>query len=76
MLFSQLGYVAAAGAFNFAAYRTIEVTIGTSVAIVVAYALAPEAPPGGDPAPPGWTDLFGAQWPILRHAMRAGCAAA
>jgi len=61
-----------AGAFNFAAYRTIEVTIGTSVAIVVAYALAPEAPPGGDPAPPGWTDLFGAQWPILRHAMRAG----
>nr|WP_294503800.1 FUSC family protein [uncultured Rhodopila sp.] len=55
-----------------AAYRTAEVIIGTTAAIVVVVLLAPGAD-AGPPAPaPGWSDLVGAQWPAVRHALRAG----
>jgi uncharacterized membrane protein YccC len=62
--------------FSFAANRTIEVAIGTAVAIVVAIALAPDGPANGAPPPPGWTDLFGARWPVVLHGVRGGIAVA
>jgi len=53
--------------------RTAEVTIGTVAAILVALVLAPntEAAPAPTVAP-GWSDLLGAQWPAVQHALRAG----
>jgi uncharacterized membrane protein YccC len=52
--------------------RTAEVTIGTVAAIFVAFVLAPDAEAAPAPAVPGWSDLFGAQWPATQHALRAG----
>jgi uncharacterized membrane protein YccC len=63
-------------AFDFAAYRTFEVVIGTIAAIIVATTLAPEGSVGGAAAPPGWTDLLGARWPAVLHAVRGGIAVA
>ena len=63
-------------AFDFAAYRSIEVVIGTIAAIIVATALAPEGSTDGAAAPPGWTDLLGARWPAVLHAFRGGIAIA
>ena len=63
-------------AFDFAAYRSIEVVIGTIGAIIVATALAPEGSTDGAAAPPGWTDLLGARWPAVLHAFRGGIAIA
>jgi uncharacterized membrane protein YccC len=63
-------------AFNFAVYRTIEVVIGTIAAIIVATALAPEGSTDGAAVPPGWTDLLGARWPAVLHAVRGGIAVA
>ena len=63
-------------AFGFAVYRTIEVVIGTIVAIIVATALAPEGPADGAATPPGWTDLLGARWPAVLRAVRGGIAVA
>ena len=60
-------------ALNTAANRTAEVTIGTLAAILVAIVLANDneaTPP--PPTAPGWSDLFGAQWQAVQHAMRAG----
>jgi uncharacterized membrane protein YccC len=63
-------------AFSFAVNRTIEVAIGATVAIAIAFAIAPEEPVVNNPAPHGWTDLFGAQWPVVLHALRGGIAVA
>jgi uncharacterized membrane protein YccC len=63
-------------AFDLAAYRTIEVVIGTIAAIIVATALAPEESADDAAAPPGWTDLLGARWPAVLHAVRGGIAVA
>lgn len=63
-------------AFDLAAYRTIEVVIGTIAAIVVATALAREEAADDDAAPPGWADLLGARWPAVLHAVRGGIAVA
>jgi uncharacterized membrane protein YccC len=64
-------------AFDFAAYRSIEVVIGTIAAIIVATALAPEGSTDAtSAAPPGWTDLLGARWPVVLQAVRGGIAVA
>jgi uncharacterized membrane protein YgaE (UPF0421/DUF939 family) len=57
---------------NVACNRTAEVTIGTLAAILVAILLAPGAEPAPPPVAPGWSDLLGAQWPAVQHALRAG----
>jgi uncharacterized membrane protein YgaE (UPF0421/DUF939 family) len=57
---------------NVACSRTAEVTIGTLSAIIVAVLLAPRAEPAPPPVAPGWSDLLGAQWPAVQHALRAG----
>ncbi len=61
--------------FSIACNRTAEVTIGTVAAMMVALTLAPDTETA--PAPttaPGWSDLLGAQWPSVQHALRAGVA--
>jgi uncharacterized membrane protein YccC len=63
-------------AFSFAINRTIEVVIGATVAIAIAFAMAPEESVVENPAPRGWTDLFDAQWPVVLHALRGGIAVA
>jgi uncharacterized membrane protein YccC len=59
-------------ALSVGANRTLEVVIGTTAAMAVALLIAPaeDAVPQG-PAP-GWSDLRGAQWPAVGHALRAG----
>lgn len=53
--------------------RTAEVTVGTLAAMLVSILLAPDAGDAPEPAArPGWGDVFGAQWPATRHALRAG----
>jgi uncharacterized membrane protein YgaE (UPF0421/DUF939 family) len=53
--------------------RTAEVAIGTAAAVLVSLVLSPDARDGPAPPPaPGWSDLFGAQWPATRHALGAG----
>jgi uncharacterized membrane protein YccC len=63
-----------AQAFSIAIYRTLEVCVGITCAILVATLLAPDANAvGATPAaPPGWHDLFGAQWPAVTYALRSG----
>jgi uncharacterized membrane protein YccC len=63
-----------AQAFSVAIYRTLEVGVGITCAILVATLLAPEAPATGTtpPEPPGWKDPFGAQWPAVAYALRSG----
>ena len=58
-------------AFHYAFYRTAEVAIGAAVALVIAFALAPD---GGaaPPPPPGWRQLWTRDWPRVLHAMRCG----
>jgi uncharacterized membrane protein YccC len=54
--------------------RTAEVAIGTTAAMLVAVLVAQDGDaPIATPAP-GWSDLSGAQWPCVRHALRAGLA--
>jgi uncharacterized membrane protein YccC len=58
-------------ALHYAFYRTAETVIGSTIALLIAYAMAPdsaEAPP----APRGWSQLWDRDWPILLHAMRTG----
>jgi Fusaric acid resistance protein family len=57
-------------AFRFAINRTIEVVIGATVAIVIAFAMAPEESVAENSAPRGWTGLFDAQWPVVLRALR------
>jgi uncharacterized membrane protein YccC len=63
-----------AQAFSVAIYRTLEVGVGITCAILVATLLAPDAPAAAatPPEPPGWHDLFGAQWPAVTYALRSG----
>lgn len=53
--------------------RVAEVTVGTVAALLVSILLARDAAASSVPASrPGWGDLFGAQWPAVRHALHAG----
>ena len=52
--------------------RTAEVTIGTVAAVLVSIVLSPPADDTHHRSAPGWSDLLGAQWPSVRHALRAG----
>jgi uncharacterized membrane protein YccC len=63
-----------AQAFSVAIYRTLEVCVGITSAILVATLLAPDAIAAAatPPEPPGWHDLFGAQWPAVTYALRSG----
>jgi uncharacterized membrane protein YccC len=63
-------------AFGFAAYRTLEVVIGTTAAIVAAVALAPEGSGKKQASPSRWGDLFNVRWPVVLHAVRGGIAVA
>jgi uncharacterized membrane protein YccC len=55
--------------------RTLEVVVGSLVALVVTAALAPDRPEPMPPAASGWGDLLGTGWPYVRHALNAGIAA-
>jgi uncharacterized membrane protein YccC len=59
-------------AVDVAVNRAAEVTIGTAAAIVAVVLLAPDAEAAPGPPAPGWSDLLGAQWPAVQHALRAG----
>jgi uncharacterized membrane protein YccC len=59
-------------AVSVAANRTAEVIIGTAAAILVVLLLAPDADAAPAAPAPGWSDLLGAQWPAVEHALRAG----
>lgn len=59
-------------AFDLAIYRTTEVIIGCGAAVVIALLLAPEEQGGAAAQPLGWSDLLGARWPIVLHAIRSG----
>jgi uncharacterized membrane protein YccC len=59
-------------AVSVAANRTAEVIIGTAAAILVMLVLAPDAEAAPAAPAPGWSDLSGAQWPAVQHALRAG----
>jgi uncharacterized membrane protein YccC len=63
-------------ALHFAYYRTLEVAVGVVSALAVATTLAPAGNAAPTALPPGFTDLFGARWPILMHALRGGVAVA
>jgi uncharacterized membrane protein YccC len=52
--------------------RTAEVTIGTVIAILVSLLLSPDAQRITHRTAPGWSDLLGAQWAAVQHALRAG----
>lgn len=55
-----------------AVYRFAEISIGTIVAMLVAYALADDAPPAPAAPPAGFRSLFEAGAPALLHAVRTG----
>jgi uncharacterized membrane protein YccC len=59
-------------ALSVAADRSLEVMIGTMAAMVVALLVAPDANPTPTAPAPGWRDLLGERWPVVRHALRAG----
>jgi uncharacterized membrane protein YccC len=59
-------------AVSVAANRVAEVVIGTGAAVLVSLVLAPAADDAPAAPPPGWSDLLGAQWPAVEHALRAG----
>jgi uncharacterized membrane protein YccC len=54
--------------------RMAEVTLGCAAAVLIAFVLsaAPGEPAPIAPAAPGWTDLLGARWPAVEHALRSG----
>lgn len=58
-------------AFHLAVYRVGEVLVGSTAAVLVASLMASDGP---SPAPSahGWTDLLGARWPAVLHAVRSG----
>lgn len=58
-------------ALNIAFFRSSEIILGTSVALVVARWLLPAGPVTPTPAP-GWGSLFDPQSSVLGHAIRAG----
>jgi uncharacterized membrane protein YccC len=59
-------------AVSVAVNRSAEVIIGTGAAVLVSMLLAPDADAAPAAPPPGWSDLLGAQWPAVQHALRAG----
>jgi uncharacterized membrane protein YccC len=59
-------------ALSVACNRTAEVTIGTMMAVLVSLLLSPPAEKMTHRDAPGWSDLFGTQWPSVQHALRAG----
>jgi uncharacterized membrane protein YccC len=59
-------------ALSVACNRTAEVTIGTVIAVLVSIVLSPPAATATHRTAPGWSDLLGAQWPSVQHALRAG----
>ena len=61
-----------ASVLSVACNRAAEVTIGTVVAVLVSIVLSPPVDATDRPSSPGWSDLFGAQWPSVQHALRAG----
>ena len=57
-------------AFEIACYRTLDVAVGVSCAMVTAKLLQEwHAEPA--PTAPGWRHLLGAQWPSVLHGVRA-----
>jgi uncharacterized membrane protein YccC len=54
--------------------RTAEVTLGTLSAMLMAVLMAPEVGTGPPGPGLGWSDLTGAQWPCVVHALQAGVA--
>jgi uncharacterized membrane protein YccC len=54
--------------------RTAEVTLGTLSAMAMAVLMAPEVGIGPPGPGLGWSDLTGAQWPCVVHALQAGVA--
>jgi uncharacterized membrane protein YccC len=63
-------------AFDYACCRVVEVCVGTFTAMAVAIALLPAGHVDATPEPPGWSDLLGARWPAVLHALRGGIAVA
>jgi uncharacterized membrane protein YccC len=63
-------------ALNVAFYRTAEVALGTISALFVALLLGSDDAGAVEREPPGWTDLLGANWPAVLHALRSGIAVA
>jgi len=61
-----------ASVLEIACNRTAEVTIGTATAVLVSILLSPPAQQSAHQPKPGWSDLLGAQWPSVQHALRAG----
>ena len=61
-----------ASVLSVACNRAAEVTIGTVVAVLVSIVLLPPLDGTGHRSAPGWSDLLGAQWPSVQHALRAG----
>lgn len=59
-------------AFDLAVDRTTEVAIGCLAAVLVALVFAPEDQDVATAAPPGWSDLCGAKWPVVLHGIRSG----
>ena len=57
-------------AFEIACYRTLDVAVGVSCALVTANILQGwhAEPP---PTAPGWRHLLGAQWPSMLHGLRS-----
>jgi uncharacterized membrane protein YccC len=58
-------------ALDVAFYRAAEISTGVVAAMFVAFLFASDEPVQVAPAP-GWSDLGGAQWPSVAHAIRAG----
>ena len=54
------------------ASRAAEVTLGTVAAMVVAMLMGPQVNAAPAVTAPGWSDLFGEQWPAVAHALQAG----
>jgi uncharacterized membrane protein YccC len=61
-----------ASALSIGCNRTAEVIIGTLSAMLVSIVLTPPAARTAHAPRPGWSDLLGAQWPSVQHALRAG----
>jgi uncharacterized membrane protein YccC len=62
-------------ALNIAVYRSAEIILGTSVALVISKSFLPAGPAIASTAP-GWGSLFDARDAVLNHAFKAGLAVA
>jgi uncharacterized membrane protein YccC len=58
-------------ALHYAFYRTAEVLVGSIIALLVAFVLAPDSSAAQSPAR-GWSQLWERDWRYVQHAMRAG----